>query len=127
MDNLNSQPSERRKYIRVFFSQDISCDTVLNPNTQEATKLQKPLSFTTTNISLGGISILSDIYIEESSILYFKIDIDSIWYDIAIKVIYCASGKDTYFIGGEFVSPTNNLIDHIKRLVTRLSFGSLFK
>ena len=125
MNDISSELYSRRKYVRVLYSQEILCDTIFNPGSEEPIKISKPLKFTCVDIGMGGIGILSNNEFEIDTIFSFNLCIDSIIYEISAKVIYCIPYGEIYRVGVEFLSLSSNLEDHIKRLVARLSFSGL--
>lgn len=125
MNNNDIESSNRRKFIRVKFSQRVLCNTVINPGDQNPTKLITSYILTATNISLGGLAMLCYDLIVPDTILFFILDIDTIPYDVVGRVIYCIPTEDLFQVGVEFESLSPQLEDHIKRFVARQSLSGL--
>lgn len=121
----DSQFNNRRRYVRVLYSQKVICDAILRQDDQEPVKLSEPLEFKAIDVSVIGIGMLSPNIIEEGTILFFKYKLDSISYNVKAQVVYCIPEENLYRIGVEFMSPDVNLENHIKRLVAKLSLRSI--
>lgn len=125
MDNNIEQFINRRKYVRVLYTQDILCDSFILPNEDETVELAEPFKFRAVDISVSGMGITSYYSVDVGTIIIFPYMIDTIKYEIRARVVYCVHDKDQYHMGIDFLSTDKKFEEHIKRFVTRLSFNGL--
>lgn len=121
-DNYN-QFEERRKYVRALYSQDILFDTVIFEGDAQPTQLKKPVKFKTRDISVSGLGVICTADIDLNTEIFFTLDLDGKKYDVKARVIYSDQVMSEYNLGLEFISPEERLIEHIKKLVTRLTLS----
>jgi len=118
--------AERRMYVRTLYTQRIECNTISKDIDSEPYILKKPLSFMITDISLGGIGMVSDYRVDVGSVLSFKIFLDHIPYEIKCEVVYCFENEGKYRAGLKLVEKNKEFINHLKIMVARLSLYSKY-
>lgn len=122
-DNLKA---EKRMYVRVRHLQQIECKVMYEDLDAEPVKLKKPITFTTVDISIGGIGIICDQPIKVNTILQFEICLDDMYYLVEYMVVYCLNIDDKYRIGLKIVKRHCDFIKHLKIYVARISLQSKY-
>jgi hypothetical protein len=120
------QLAERRMYVRTLYTQKIECNAISKDIASEPHLLKKPVTLMVTDISLGGIGIVSDYRVDIGSILFFKILLDHIAYEVKCEVIYCFENEGKYRAGLKLAEKDREFINHLKILVARLSLCSKY-
>jgi len=88
---------ERRKFIRIPKSAEVSYEIASNP---------KPMAFITRNVSEGGIRFLSSEFIPTGTLLKIKVSLTEFSYDGFAKVVWITEDtrNERYEIGAAFMN-----------------------
>jgi hypothetical protein len=117
---------ERRLFVRIIFMRQIKCYETLNNLQAESILLSQPIEFSITDISIGGIGIISDYEIKAGNILLFNLILDDNGYDIKCEVLYCFKSDDKFRGGLRILNKDKDFIRHLKIVVARVSLRNRY-
>ena len=120
------QLADRRLFVRVRYVQKVECNTVYDKNKMEPVLLPKPIVLFISDISMGGIGVISDEELREGEILGIHLVLDNIPYDIKGEVVYCFRNEDKYRAGLKIVQREKRFIKHLKIYVARISLTNAY-
>lgn len=120
------QLAERRLFVRVIFMRQIKCYETYNNLEEEAKLLIKPIEFSITDLSVGGIGIIADYELKKGTILGFKLPLDQAEYDIKCEVMYCFQNDNKFRIGLRIVQKEKDFIKHLKIVIARISLRNQY-
>lgn len=118
------QLADRRLYVRVRYIQRIECNKVFDNIEEEPVLLAKPIVFIISDLSMGGIGIISDHFINIGKIFAIQIKLDSIPYEIKCEAVYCIKNDDKFRAGLRVVQKDKSFIRHLKIFIARISLTS---
>lgn len=118
--------SERRLFVRIIFMRHIKCYETLENLQAQTILLSKPIEFSITDISVGGIGIISDYEIKAGNILLFDLILDDKSYDIKCEVVYCFKSDNIFRGGLKIVNKDKDFIKHLKIVVARVSLRNRY-
>ncbi len=127
MDKNFNGLGDKRKYVRVLYTQEISCDTFILSNDEEPTILEKPFKFTTVDLSIRGMGVNCQYSIDVDTVIFFSFVIDNTKYNIKARITYCVYENGLYHMGLDFIYADEGFEPHVKRLVARLSLNNINK
>lgn len=120
------QLAERRLFVRIIFMRHIMCYETLNNLQAETILLSQPIEFSITDISVGGIGIISDYEIKVGIILVFNLILDDKAYDIKCEVMYCFKSDNKFRGGLKIVNKDKDFTKHLKVVVARVSLRNRY-
>ena len=127
LNKLNEkQLADRRLYVRVRHVQRIECNAVHDSVESEPVFLARPIVFTISDLSMGGIGIICDSEISIGKILAFQLTLDGIPYKIKCEVVYCIHNDNKFRAGLRIVQKDRKFFMHLKIYVARISLNSRY-
>lgn len=117
---------EKRRYVRVRYLQNIECQSICENLNADPVRLNKPITITLSDVSMGGIGAVCSIQLDVGSIMEFNMSIDQLKYTILCEVVYCISMDESYRIGLKIVKKNKDFIRHLKILVARISLQAQY-
>ncbi len=120
------QLADRRLFVRIRHMQRLECHKVYDGIEEEPILLKRPLELVTSDISLGGIGVISERKIMPGKILEFQFKLDHIPYVIKCEVIFCVPMDDKFRAGLKLVQREKQFVRHLKIYVARISLNSVY-
>lgn len=116
--------ADRRLFVRIRHLQRIECTAMSDSIEEEPYSLKHPLELMISDLSMGGIGIISDSKIDVGKVLFIRINLDNILYDIKCEVMYCFRNDDKFRAGLKIVQREKRFIQHLKIFIARISLNS---
>ncbi len=120
------QLADRRLYVRVRHMQRVECHMVFDSPEVEPVTLEQPIIFIISDLSMGGIGIISEHYIDTGKILAIPLTLDNIPYQVKCEVVYCFRNEEKYRAGLKIVQRDKHFIRHLKIFIARVSLNSAY-
>lgn len=118
--------ADRRLYVRVRNVQRIECNALSDSVEAEPVFLARPIEFTISDLSMGGIGIICDNEISIGKVLAFQLILDGIPYKIKCEVVYCIHNDNKFRAGLKIVQKDRKFLMHLKIYVARISLNSRY-
>jgi hypothetical protein len=118
--------ADRRLFIRVRHMRQVECHMLYEHIGDEPINLTRPMIFTICDLSMGGIDIISDDFIDAGKILSIRIILDEIPYEFKGEVVFCLKSEDKFRIGLKIVQRDRTFIRHLKIFIARISLNSRY-
>lgn len=116
--------SEKRRYVRVRYFQNVLCKMIADNPQAEPLSLSKPLPLSVVDLSMGGIGVLCSQEVTEGSILHIGLVLDQSSYDIVCEVVYCVKMDNVHRIGLRMFKKDKTFTRHLKIVVARISLNA---
>ncbi len=121
-----NQLADRRLFVRVRHMRRVECSKVYDNIMVEPVMLTHPIIFTISDLSMGGIDIISEYEISIGKILALQIILDNMPYEIKGEVIYCLQSDQIFRAGLKIVQRDKLFIRHLKIFIARISLNSMY-
>jgi len=118
--------ADRRLFVRIRHMQRVECTLVADSPDAEPYSLATPLVFMISDLSMGGIGIISENKIDVGKILVIRLVLDGIAYDVKCEVIYCFPNDDKFRAGLKIIRKEKQFIQHLKIYIARISLNSAY-
>lgn len=120
------QLADRRLYVRVRHLQKVVCHSVYDNIDMEPVLLSRPMELIISDLSMGGIGIISENELKSGRILAVRLSLDGIQYEVKCEVIYCFQSDNKFRAGLKIAQKDKRFINHLKIFIARISLTNSY-
>lgn len=127
LQHLNAkQLADRRLFVRIRYLQQAQCLAISDNAEIEPEPLSQPFTFMVSDLSMGGIGIISNNEVGINKILLVRLTLDGIVYDVKFKVIYCFWNDNKFRAGLKVLRSEKQFIHHLKVFIARKTLNAAY-